>query len=77
MSNGNGNGGIVKPVTETVKALAGTPMLLVLLVMNVLVLGMVTYLLKVRGAQISAERTELVEALNGCIKMLDNQQGQP
>lgn len=70
MTNGNGNG-FTKPVTDTVKALAGTPMLLVLVILNILILGMITYLLKVRSEAMSHERTELVTALTSCMQRLN------
>lgn len=57
-----------KPVEETVKALAGTPMLLVLVVMNVMVLGMVTYLTMKSSELRAKERTELVQMLDACMK---------
>ena len=44
--NGEGNGRLTKPLTQVVSALQGTPMLLVLAVLNVLILGMVAYLIK-------------------------------
>jgi hypothetical protein len=66
--NGGRNGGIIKPVTETVKALAGTPMLLVLLVLNVLILGMITYLLRVRSETMAAERVQIMELLKNCLE---------
>ena len=64
MSDDNG---ITKPATEAVKALAGTPMLLTLVILNVLVLGMITYLAKGRADMIVAERKEILEALHNCI----------
>src|SRR5262245_43730415 len=67
MTNGNGNGGVTKPIIETVRALSGTPMLLVLLVMNLTILGMITYLLKVRGEHIKEERQEIMELLRHCL----------
>lgn len=69
--SGNGNG--TKAITETVRALSGTPMLLVLVVINVLILGMLTYLLKVRGEGLSQERSELIQTLSNCIEQLDGQ----
>ena len=62
----NNNGGYIKPITETVKALSGTPMLLVLLVLNVLILGMITYLLRVRAEAIREERQEVMKMLSEC-----------
>ena len=71
-TNGNGNGGITKPISDTVKALAGTPMLLVLVVLNILILGMITYLLKVRGEALRMERSELVQTLEKCMDKLNH-----
>jgi hypothetical protein len=70
MSTGNGNGGLTKPVTQVVSALQGSPMLLALVVMNCLILGMITYLLKTRGEIASQERTQLLTTLNECISKL-------
>jgi hypothetical protein len=61
------NGGVVKPITESVRALAGTPMLLALMLLNVMILGMITYLLHVRSDQIAMERKEMLEILRDCL----------
>lgn len=66
------NGGVTKPITETVKALAGTPTLLVLVILNVLILGMITYLLKTRADHLQAERTETLQLLESCLQKLDS-----
>jgi preprotein translocase subunit YajC len=56
------------PVADKIAlALKGTPMLLVMLVMNMAVLAMVTYL-TVQSAQLRfQERAELVKALQECL----------
>jgi preprotein translocase subunit YajC len=56
------------PVADKIAlALKGTPMLLVMLVMNIAVLAMVTYL-TVQSAQLRfQERAELVKALQECL----------
>jgi hypothetical protein len=56
------------PVADKIAlALKGTPMLLVMLVMNIAVLAMVTYL-TIQSAQLRfAERAELVKALQECL----------
>ena len=71
MTNGNGNG-LTKPVTETVKALSGTPMLLALILMNVLILGMVAYLAKTRSDALQTERADLLKALSECVDKLNH-----
>ena len=62
----NGNS-YTKPVTETVKALAGTPTLLVLVILNVLILAMITYLVKGRAEIMQQERADILQALHNCI----------
>jgi uncharacterized protein HemX len=59
---------------KVVTALQGTPMLLVLALLNVLVLGMVIYLATGRANFLAAERTELMETLNKCIEELSQDQ---
>jgi preprotein translocase subunit YajC len=56
------------PVADKIAlALKGTPMLLVMLVMNIAVLAMVTYL-TIESAQLRfRERAELVKALQECL----------
>jgi preprotein translocase subunit YajC len=56
------------PVADKIAlALKGTPMLLVMLVMNMAVLAMVTYL-TIQSAQLRfQERAELVKALQQCL----------
>jgi preprotein translocase subunit YajC len=55
---------------KVVLALRGAPMLMTLLLINLTVLGMVTFL-TVRSAEMrSGERSELVQALRGCIQFL-------
>lgn len=70
MTNGS-NGGLTKPLTETVRALSGTPMLLVLLVLNMMILGMITYLLKVRAEQMQLERREIITLLQDCLRRVE------
>jgi preprotein translocase subunit YajC len=56
------------PVADRIAiALKGTPMLLVMLIMNIAVLAMVTYL-TIQSAQLRfQERAELVKALQECL----------
>jgi len=61
------NGGLTKPITQVVGALQGTPMLLVLVIMNLIILGMATYLIKSRSEVLTAERTELIKLLDDCL----------
>jgi high-affinity nickel permease len=68
MTNGDDkSGGMLKPVTQVVTALQGSPMLLVLAVLNVLILGMVVYLAKARSETVAAERTEILKLLDDCL----------
>lgn len=68
MTNGDDkSGGLLKPVSQVVGALQGSPMLLVLLVINVLILGAVVYLTKARSETASAERTEILKLLDDCL----------
>jgi hypothetical protein len=52
---------------KVVLALQGTPMLMTLLVINLAVLGMVTYLVVTAAQMRQVERSELVQALTKCI----------
>jgi hypothetical protein len=61
-----------KALSKVVSALHGTPMLLVLVVLNLVILGMATYLIKARSSAMQAERTELITSLNKCIDELNN-----
>jgi len=65
--DGSSNGGLSKPITQVVSALHGTPMLLALLVLNVLILGMVVYLAKARSETMAEERTEILKLLDDCL----------
>ena len=58
---------VEKPITKVVSALQGTPMLLVVVILNVLILAMVTYLSKARVENMSAERTEILKLLDNCL----------
>lgn len=53
---------------KAVTALQGTPMLLVLTLINVGVLAMLTYLLVVSSNLRSRERTELIALLKECVQ---------
>jgi hypothetical protein len=58
------------PMLGIVRALHGTPMLLVLVLLNLLTLGMVTYLTTVAANYRSKERTEIITLLANCIDEL-------
>ena len=72
--NGNGNGrrvlgiGWAVPVTRTINALSGTPMLLVLAILNVMMFAMVTYLVIKSAEYRFKERAEIIEMLTECMK---------
>jgi preprotein translocase subunit YajC len=56
------------PVADKIAvALKGTPMLLTMLIINLAVLGMVTYLTVQAAALRMQERSELVKALQDCV----------
>jgi di/tricarboxylate transporter len=58
---------IIPTADKVVLALKGAPMLLAMLIVNLAVLAMVTYL-TVQAAQLRAsERSELVQALRTCL----------
>lgn len=64
------------PMLGVVRALSGTPMLLVLAMLNLLTLAMVTYL-TVQAAEFrSKERTEILDTLNTCIAEIRKHNGQ-
>jgi len=46
-------------------------MLLVLLVLNMMILGMITYLLKVRAEQMQLERREIITLLQDCLRRVE------
>jgi uncharacterized protein HemX len=52
---------------ETIDALKGTPMLLVLMIIVAAVLGMVTFLAWSRAQTIQAEKTDLIGLLKDCM----------
>jgi hypothetical protein len=52
---------------ETIDALKGTPMLLVLMIVIAAVLGMVTFLAWSRAQTIQAEKADLVGLLKDCM----------
>jgi hypothetical protein len=63
---------VIGTAEKVVLALRGAPMLLTLLVINLTVLGMVTYL-TVQAAEIRrSERSELVIALRECLSKRSN-----
>ena len=49
------------PVTRTINALSGTPMLLVLAILNVMMFAMVTYLVIKSAEYRFKERAEIIE----------------
>jgi hypothetical protein len=53
---------------RVILALKGTPMLLTLLLINLAVLAMLTYLTVAAATMRSAERADLVSALRACIQ---------
>ena len=53
---------------QAIDALKGTPMLLVLLILNVAILWMVGFLAFKRSEQFAAEKTELIKLLQECSK---------
>ena len=67
MADDNG-GGVTKPISDTVKALAGTPMLLAVVILNVLILGLTAYLVKGRAELAQAERSEIIQLLHNCLQ---------
>jgi hypothetical protein len=74
-----GNGGIAgavsRPVSKAIGALSGTPMLLVLTLLNVMMFGMMTYLI-VQSAQYRfKERADLIQMLTRCIYEHDKRDG--
>ena len=61
---------VIGTAEKVVLALRGTPMLMTLLVINMCVLGMVTYLTVAAAQFRRAERSELVDTLQKCIQRL-------
>jgi hypothetical protein len=59
---------------KVVLALRGAPMLMTLLVVNLTVLGMVTFLTVKSAEMRSAERGEMLAALRTCIQFLRERQ---
>jgi hypothetical protein len=57
-----------QPMLGIVRALHGTPMLLVLTLVNLITLGMVTYLTTVAAEYRSKERTEILQVLTECLQ---------
>jgi hypothetical protein len=71
-SNGNGNGSLVKAGTnvasKAISALSGTPVLLVLVLLNVGMFAMMTYLIIKSAEYRYAERQEMIKMLTNCIE---------
>jgi hypothetical protein len=65
-SNGTG---WTQPVNKAINALHGTPMLLVLAVLNFMMFGMITYLIIKSAEYRFHERTELVKLLGACYEL--------
>ena len=63
-----GGTGWSQPVNKTITALAGTPMLLVLAILNVMMFGMVTYLIIKSADYRFKERQEIIELFGACMR---------
>jgi len=61
---------VIGTAEKVVLALRGTPMLMTLLVINLCVLFMVSYLTEAAAQMRRSERSELVQTLQKCIQRL-------